>query len=166
MDSSMIGKIEKAMFYAQEPERIQFDKFTAVVQGTHRLHTVNYDNGQWTCGCKFYSQHKVCSHIMAIERILAGCVTPADVSYGMNSSIIGKIEKAIFYAQERERITFESFEASVQGDHKQHNVTYNEGVWTCDCSYFHSRGVCSHVMAMERLLMDSVVTAEAIPLPA
>ncbi|MCB0193506.1 MAG: hypothetical protein KDJ65_16280 [Anaerolineae bacterium] len=84
----------------------------------------------------------------------------------MDSGIIGKIEKAIMYAQERERITIQSFEARIQGDHKQHQLQYNQGVWSCDCSYFHSRGVCSHVMAMERLLMDAVETAEAIPLPA
>lgn len=166
MDSSMIGKIEKAMFYAREPERIHFDKFVAVVQGDHKPHWVSYDHGHWTCDCKFFHGHGVCSHIMTLERILGSAVIPADVSYTMDSGIIGKIEKAIMYAQERERISFESFEASILGDHKEHNVHYNQGVWSCDCSYFHSRGVCSHVMAFERLLMDAVETAEAIPVPA
>lgn len=166
MDSSMIGKIEKAMFYAQEPERIHFNKFVADVQGDHKPHQVSYDQGQWSCDCKFFYGHGVCSHIMTIERILVSSVTPANVSYTMDSGIIGKIEKAIMYAQERERITFKSFEARVQGDHKDHLLLYNQAIWNCDCTYFHSRGVCSHVMAMERLLIDAVETAEAIPMPA
>lgn len=166
MDSSMIGKIEKAMFYAHEPERVTFEDFVAEVQGDHKQHNVTYDQGSWTCDCKFYQCYGVCSHIMALERILSGSVKTAEAHYIMDSNIIRKIEKAIIYAHERERITFASFRATIQGDHKKHEIGYNRGVWTCDCGYFFSRGVCSHVMALERMLIDSVKTAEAIPVPA
>ncbi|HMQ52647.1 MAG TPA: SWIM zinc finger family protein [Anaerolineae bacterium] len=166
MDSSMIGKIEKAMFYAHEPERIRFETFQATVQGDHHIHTVTYNRGQWHCDCKFYGIHRVCSHIMALERILGSAVQVAEATYVMDSGMINKIEKAIFYAQERDRIKFDRFSAAFQGDHKMHTVNYDHGQWCCDCSYFQHRGVCSHVMAMERLLIDSVATAEAIPMPA
>lgn len=80
--------------------------------------------------------------------------------------MIGKIEKAMLYAQEPERITFESFKVTFNGDHKQHEITYDNGRWECDCNFFQVRGVCSHVMTLERLLIGSVKPAEALPMPA
>ena len=84
----------------------------------------------------------------------------------MDSGMIGKIEKAMLYAQEPERITFESFKVTFKGDHKQHEISYENGRWECDCNFFHTRGVCSHVMTLERLLIGSVKPAEAVPMPA
>ncbi len=84
----------------------------------------------------------------------------------MDSAMIGKIEKAILYAQEPERVTFEEFKVTFAGDHKQHKITYSDGQWQCDCHFFQTRGVCSHVMTLERLLIGSVKPAEAVPMPA
>jgi len=84
----------------------------------------------------------------------------------MDSSMISKIEKAIIYAQEPERITFEGFQVTFAGDHKQHQVRYDHGAWSCDCKFFESRGICSHIMTLERVLVGSVRPAEAIPMPA
>lgn len=71
--------------------------------------------------------------------------------------MIGKIEKSKFYAEERERIRFESLSVTLRGDNDAvHEVSYKEGVWKCDCSFFASRGVCSHTMALERILADMV----------
>ena len=84
----------------------------------------------------------------------------------MDSGMIGKIEKAILYAQEPERIKFEQFNVTFEGDHKEHKISYNQGRWICDCNFFESRGVCSHVMTLERVLVGSVTPAESIPMPA
>ena len=75
----------------------------------------------------------------------------------MDYGMIGKIEKAKLYAEERDRITFESFRVKIEGDNNVHYVTYNNGLWDCDCDFFASRGVCGHSMAMERIL-ESMVT--------
>ena len=84
----------------------------------------------------------------------------------MDSAMIGKIEKAILYAREPERVTFEEFQVTFDGDHKQHKIGYYGGHWQCDCHFFQTRGVCSHVMTLERLLIGSVKPAEAVPMPA
>ena len=84
----------------------------------------------------------------------------------MDSAMIGKIEKAILYAREPERVTFEEFKVTFDGDHKQHKIGYYSGRWQCDCLFFQTRGVCSHVMTLERLLIGSVKPAEAVPMPA
>lgn len=78
----------------------------------------------------------------------------------MDYGMIGKIEKAKRYANERERIQFESFKATIAGEHSQHTVMF-DGAWHCDCSFFQSRGVCSHTMAMERILEDMLPEAVA-----
>ncbi len=75
----------------------------------------------------------------------------------MDYGMIGKIEKSKFYAEERERIQFESLNVTLRGDNDTvHEVSYKEGIWNCDCSFFASRGVCSHTMALERVLKDMV----------
>lgn len=71
----------------------------------------------------------------------------------MDSAMIGKIEKAKRYAEEREqRIAFQDFQVTVQGNHSPHQVTFDHGQWACDCQFFAARGVCSHTMALERVL--------------
>lgn len=72
MDSGMVSKIEKARRYAEERERVRFLQFDVVFRGDHDTYTVRYDHGAWQCGCHFFAQRGVCSHTMAMERILAG----------------------------------------------------------------------------------------------
>lgn len=75
----------------------------------------------------------------------------------MDYGMIGKIEKAKFYAQEPERINFDSFSVRLEGDSgREHQISYNSGQWNCDCSFFNSRGFCSHTMAMERVLGEMI----------
>lgn len=70
----------------------------------------------------------------------------------MDYALIGKIEKAKTYAEERDRVTFDSLAVNLSGDHSSHRVEYADASWTCDCDYFQSRNYCSHTMAMERIL--------------
>jgi hypothetical protein len=76
MDSGMIGKIQKAKRYAQERERIAFEAFRVTFKGNHGRYTVTYDEEQWSCGCNFFASHGVCSHTMALERILGVMLAP------------------------------------------------------------------------------------------
>jgi len=75
MDSGMVSKIEKARRYAEERDRVRFLQFEVVFRGDHNTYTVRYDSGAWKCGCRFFAQRGVCSHTMAMERILAGMVS-------------------------------------------------------------------------------------------
>jgi SWIM zinc finger len=70
MDSGMIGKIEKAIRYAQERDRFQFQQFTVQVRGTNNTHTVSFDGGKLTCTCEFYGTRGACSHTIAMEKVL------------------------------------------------------------------------------------------------
>ena len=70
MRSSLIGKIEKARRYAQEPGRITFSGLTAVFRGENDDHKLSYSNGKWQCTCRFFSQWETCSHVMALQQIL------------------------------------------------------------------------------------------------
>lgn len=70
----------------------------------------------------------------------------------MDYGMIGKIEKAKRYAEERDRIQFATFHATFKGTNNPHRVEFEDGNWKCDCGFFLSRGVCSHTMALERIL--------------
>lgn len=76
MDYGMVNKILKAKEYAAEPHRIQFSTFTVHFDGLNDGHTVTYDKGQWNCDCNYFGSHGVCSHSMAMERVL-GVMLPA-----------------------------------------------------------------------------------------
>lgn len=70
MDSGMVSKIQKAKRYAEEPERIVFTEFKTIFRGDHDSYQVEYDGGRWSCQCLFFRQRGVCSHTMALERLL------------------------------------------------------------------------------------------------
>ena len=71
MHSSLIGKIEKAKRYAQEPERARFSRIDLTFQGEHDDYAVSYADGQWRCSCAFFAGWAICSHTMAMYRMLA-----------------------------------------------------------------------------------------------
>jgi hypothetical protein len=81
----------------------------------------------------------------------------------MDYGMISKIEKAKIYSEERERITFLTLKVEIAGDNNApHIVEYDEGSWKCDCDFFSSRGLCSHSMAIERILRDMVDLGQAV----
>ncbi len=71
MQSSLIGKIEKAKRYAQEPERVTFSELSVKFRGENNDYTTEYKEGKWYCSCHFFSSWGACSHTMALERILS-----------------------------------------------------------------------------------------------
>ncbi len=81
----------------------------------------------------------------------------------MDYSMIGKIEKAKRYAQERQRFEFHSFTVTVKGDNNSHHVKYEDGKWSCDCEFFITRGRCVHTMSLETIL-DAMVEPIEVPI--
>ena len=79
----------------------------------------------------------------------------------MQSSLIGKIEKAKRYAQETNRVTLSEFSVEFRGDNDTYNTGYKDGKWQCSCHFFSSWGLCSHTMALQKILGD-VLPKEAL----
>lgn len=77
----------------------------------------------------------------------------------MDTGMIGKIEKAKRYAKERNRIHFNTFTVTMDGENNPHTVSYANGEWKCDCSFFHTRGRCCHTMALE-MVLDGMIPVE------
>lgn len=72
MQSSLIGKIEKAKRYAEEKDRVRFSEFSARFRGENDEYVVKFADNKWHCTCRFFSQWGQCSHTMALEQILKG----------------------------------------------------------------------------------------------
>jgi len=70
----------------------------------------------------------------------------------MDYGMIGKLEKAKRYAEQRDRIIIDSFTVTFTGDNNPHSVQLENGNWQCDCDFFQTRGRCSHTMALEKIL--------------
>ena len=70
----------------------------------------------------------------------------------MNSGLIGKIEKAKRYAQERSRIHFRGLRVDFDGENDGHEGSLDGETWRCSCGFFVGWGACAHTMALERIL--------------
>jgi hypothetical protein len=79
----------------------------------------------------------------------------------MDYGLIGKMEKAKRYAEERSRFRFNKFELKFHGDNNDHSVSYENGSFACDCEFFLTHARCAHTMSLEELLKDMIV--ETIP---
>ena len=70
----------------------------------------------------------------------------------MDYGMIGKIQKAKRYAEQRDRIHIEALTVTFEGENNPHTVNLENGNWHCDCDFFQTRGRCSHTMALEIIL--------------
>ncbi len=70
MHSDLIGKIDKARRYAQEPERIAIDELKARFRGGNNDHTITLSGDHWSCDCDFFRLRRTCAHVMALQKIL------------------------------------------------------------------------------------------------
>jgi hypothetical protein len=70
MDTGMIGKLQKAKAYAEQPERIRFEQLQVRFDGTNNDHVVTLEHEVWHCTCDFFQTRQRCSHTMALEIIL------------------------------------------------------------------------------------------------
>ena len=70
----------------------------------------------------------------------------------MHSSMIGKVEKAMRYAHEPDRVTFEQIRARFTGDNGTHTVSLDADSWRCDCHLFETAGGCVHTLAVQKIL--------------
>jgi hypothetical protein len=68
--SSMIGKVEKAMRYAHEPDRVKLQQITATFSGDNSTHTITLDADAWHCDCHLFEAAGGCSHTLAIQKML------------------------------------------------------------------------------------------------
>ena len=78
----------------------------------------------------------------------------------MQSGLVSRIQKANLYAREPDRVSFTEFSTTFRGDNESHIVAFREDHWSCDCHFFPANGICSHVMAIQKLL-GSMLPAEA-----
>ena len=83
----------------------------------------------------------------------------------MQSSLIGKVEKAKVYARERDRMQVNDLRVSFRGENSDHEVVLEGGKWSCNCDFFASWSVCSHTMALEKVL-EGMVPKQHLPILA
>jgi hypothetical protein len=93
MQSDLIGKIEKARRYAEEPERIEFSELKATFQGGNSNHEIVLKEGHWHCDCSFFRSWGTCAHVMAIQKILNQMLPPQarepELSVNLHSDGVG-----------------------------------------------------------------------------
>lgn len=163
MDYGMIGKIEKAKQYAQERDRITFNSLTLQFNGDNSSYTVTLGPDGWDCTCPGFRTHGICPHVMSIERLFKPMLKRNPLPYAPGQNVVSDVEKAKRYAEEPDRIQVTGFEVAIRGDNSEHYTTYNTQTgFHCDCSFFASRDVCCHTMAMERVLKGMIPASSTV----
>lgn len=156
MDNSMINKIQKAKDYATQPDRVTFNALSVEFRGDNNVYTVSLALDGWSCTCPGFQKYGICPHIMSLERLFAPMLKRPHLPYAAGQNIVSDVKKAKRYSEEPDRIRILSFDAQFRGDNNDHHITYDHGHWTSTAAFFQQRGVCSHTMAMERMLKGMV----------
>lgn len=155
MHSDLIGKIEKARYYAQEPERFAINGLTATFRGGNNDHTLTLASDHWKCDCSAFHLHHICAHVMGMQRLMEVMLS-AEARNGetvlMHSDLIGMVEKSRHYAHEPERVSISSLEGQFHGSNNDHKLECKAGSWHCDCTSFRLYNTCAHVMALQKIL--------------
>ncbi|MCL5045259.1 MAG: NTPase [Actinobacteria bacterium] len=86
-----------------------------------------------------------------LDRIFAGMKLPTESLADMEKAIANRREKAARYAEE-DRLGLTGLRGEFRGDHGLYTVSYENGHWYCNCSFFLKYGTCSHSMAIEKQL--------------
>ncbi|MCK9487322.1 MAG: hypothetical protein M0R73_11590 [Dehalococcoidia bacterium] len=74
----------------------------------------------------------------------------------MHSGMIGKIEKAHRYAEDRSRFDVSALAVTIRGNNGEHQVRFQDGEWQCGCPFFARERACAHTMALE-LVLDGMI---------
>lgn len=67
--AKLLKKVQKAMRYVSERDRISIKDDGAEIRSDHGLRKLGKDHSGWSCDCDFYHNHKICSHVITIESI-------------------------------------------------------------------------------------------------
>ena len=163
MDASMINKIQKASEYASQPERATFNSLTVKISGNNNSYEVSLGNDGWACTCPGFQKYAICPHIMALETLFKPMLKRRPLPYSPGQNIVSDVKKSKRYAQESDRLRIVHFDCSFEGYNRNHQVTYDSGRWSSTASFFAQRGVCSHTMALEKILKGMVEPARVLP---
>jgi hypothetical protein len=154
MHSDLIGKIEKARHYAQEPERFALDKLNVRFQGGNHTHTLTLQHDAWHCDCGAFQRHNTCAHVIALQKLLKPMLSEQareEAPIGSHSEAISMIEKSRNYTREPQRVLITSLNGRFHGSNNDHTLSFEEG-WQCDCTTFRLYQTCAHVMALQKIL--------------
>ena len=77
IDSGIIGKIEKAKRYAQEPYRFVFTSFSVKISGENNAHEVHFADEKWKCDCDYFRNHGICTHTLSLSNYILKDMVPA-----------------------------------------------------------------------------------------
>ena len=155
MHSDLIGKIEKARYYAQEPERFAINGLKAPFRGGNNDHIFKLANEHWKCDCSAFHLHHICAHVMGMQRLMTVMLSE-EARNGettlMHSDLIGMVEKSRHYAHEPERVSINELEGQFHGSNNDHKLHCKDSTWHCDCTSFRLYNTCAHVMALQKIL--------------
>jgi hypothetical protein len=93
--SSMIGKVEKAMRYAHEPDRVQIQRFEATFGGDNGSHHVSLDHDTWHCDCHLFEAAGGCVHTLALQKMLDAMLSDAQRETSLYEHVEPQVEEAV-----------------------------------------------------------------------
>jgi hypothetical protein len=87
MHSSLIGKIEKARRYAQQPERVRLNALNLTFHGEHDAYRVTLRDDAWRCSCHSFESLGTCAHVMGMQRMFEVMLSPEARTTGLVQAV-------------------------------------------------------------------------------
>ncbi|MER7365076.1 SWIM zinc finger family protein [Nonomuraea wenchangensis] len=72
----------------------------------------------------------------------------------ITGAVAAKRSKAARYASEQDRFRLHSIRATMQSEHDERHIGFEDGSWSCTCTFFADHKTCSHVMALALILKE------------
>ena len=79
MDSGLIGKLDKAKRYAQEPHRFHFEALTVKIDGENNSHFFRFADNKWDCDCDYFRSRGVFTHSLTLTNYILKGMVPVPV---------------------------------------------------------------------------------------
>ncbi len=73
----------------------------------------------------------------------------------LGSPRISEIWKAMQYCNEPDRIRRNGQGWILRGNHREHHLVQENGLWACDCEKWAKYGACCHTITMEHLNVEA-----------
>lgn len=110
-----------------------------------------------TCVATITSVHEddFTSNVKQRNDIIFVTITPEnrDEKRMLVTQLFKKIDKAKGYSTELERWTFvDPAHASLKSEHGTRQLEFRDNTWHCECGFFNTHAICSHVIAVEEVV--------------
>ena len=88
MDYSLIGKIQKAKEYAEDPSRVTFNSFTVEFRGDNDTYIISLGPDGWQSSDRGFQTYGISPQVMSMERMFGPMLKREPLPYASGQNVV------------------------------------------------------------------------------